>query len=174
MLGYPYGIWSLLLSGTPGARPWNVFDNKTYNTKKVYSHYHRVQLSNRYILNCRLKASYDRWTVDVVQFSGRWYRFEFPCNVSMNWISDLDRKFIQRSWLRGASNAFVKTPRRKSNDGGSHKRVGRLRDEGARGSIVVKALCYKPEGHGFDTRWGDFLNLSNLSGRTRPWGLLSL
>jgi hypothetical protein len=22
---------------------------------------------------------------------------------------------------------------------------------GARGSVVVKALCYKPEGHGFDT-----------------------
>jgi hypothetical protein len=40
----------------------------------------------------------------------------------------------------------------------------------ARGSIVVKALCYKPEGRGFDTRWGEFLNLPNLSGRTRPWG----
>jgi hypothetical protein len=23
---------------------------------------------------------------------------------------------------------------------------------GARGSVVVKALCYKPEGRGFDTR----------------------
>jgi hypothetical protein len=39
---------------------------------------------------------------------------------------------------------------------------------------VVKALCYKPEGRGFDTRWGEFLNLPNPSGRTRPWGLLSL
>jgi hypothetical protein len=28
-----------------------------------------------------------------------------------------------------------------------------------RGSIVVKALCYKPEGRGFDSRWGEFLNL---------------
>jgi hypothetical protein len=26
----------------------------------------------------------------------------------------------------------------------------------ARGSIVVKALCYKPEGHGFETRWGEW------------------
>jgi hypothetical protein len=26
----------------------------------------------------------------------------------------------------------------------------------ARGSVVVKALCYKPEGRGFDSRWGDF------------------
>jgi hypothetical protein len=26
---------------------------------------------------------------------------------------------------------------------------------GARGSIVVKALCYKLEGRGFDTWWGD-------------------
>jgi hypothetical protein len=46
---------------------------------------------------------------------------------------------------------------------------------GACGSIVVKALCYKPEGRGLDTRWGDFfLNLPTPSGRTRPWGLLSL
>jgi hypothetical protein len=44
----------------------------------------------------------------------------------------------------------------------------------AHGSVVVKALCYKPDGRGFDTRWGDFLNLPNPSGRTRPWGLLSL
>jgi hypothetical protein len=45
---------------------------------------------------------------------------------------------------------------------------------GARGSVVVKALCYKLEGRGFDSRWGEFLNLPNPSGRTRPWGLLSL
>jgi hypothetical protein len=45
---------------------------------------------------------------------------------------------------------------------------------GARGSVVVKALCYKPEGRGFETRLGAFLNLPNPSGRTRPWGLLNL
>jgi hypothetical protein len=34
-------------------------------------------------------------------------------------------------------------------------------------------LCYKPESCGFDIRGGDFFfNLPNLSGRTRPWGLL--
>jgi hypothetical protein len=28
-----------------------------------------------------------------------------------------------------------------------------------RGSVVVKALCYKPEDRGFETRWGnDFLS----------------
>jgi hypothetical protein len=32
---------------------------------------------------------------------------------------------------------------------------------GARSSIVVKALCYKPEGRGFDTLRGYFLNLPN-------------
>jgi hypothetical protein len=42
---------------------------------------------------------------------------------------------------------------------------------GAHSSIVVKALCYQPEGRRFDTRWGDFLNLPNPSGRT---SLLSL
>jgi hypothetical protein len=42
------------------------------------------------------------------------------------------------------------------------------------GCVVVKALCYKPEARGFDTRWGEFFNLPNPSGRTRPWGLLSL
>jgi hypothetical protein len=46
--------------------------------------------------------------------------------------------------------------------------------EGARGSVVIKALFYKPKGRGFDTRWGEFLNLLNPSGRIRPWGLLSL
>jgi hypothetical protein len=44
----------------------------------------------------------------------------------------------------------------------------------ARGSVVVKALCYKLEGLWFDARCGDVLNLPNPSGRTRPWGLLSL
>jgi hypothetical protein len=42
----------------------------------------------------------------------------------------------------------------------------------ARGSLVVKALSYKKEGRGFETWWGGILNLPNLSGRTRPWGLL--
>jgi hypothetical protein len=45
--------------------------------------------------------------------------------------------------------------------------------EGARGSLVVKALGYKPEGHGFESQWGEILNLRNPSGRTRPWGLLT-
>jgi hypothetical protein len=44
----------------------------------------------------------------------------------------------------------------------------------ARGSVVVKVLDYKLEGRGFDTWWGEILNLPNLSDRTRPWGLLSL
>jgi hypothetical protein len=30
---------------------------------------------------------------------------------------------------------------------------------GARGSVVVKALCYKPEGRGFDSQWGEYLIL---------------
>jgi hypothetical protein len=32
--------------------------------------------------------------------------------------------------------------------------------QGARGSAVAKALCYIPEGRGFDTRWGDFFNFT--------------
>jgi hypothetical protein len=44
----------------------------------------------------------------------------------------------------------------------------------ARGSLVVKALGYKLEGRGFETRLSEILNLPNLSGRTRPWGLLGL
>jgi hypothetical protein len=45
---------------------------------------------------------------------------------------------------------------------------------GERGSVVVKALLYKLEARGFDTRWDSFFNLPNPSRRTRPWGLLSL
>jgi hypothetical protein len=44
----------------------------------------------------------------------------------------------------------------------------------ARGSLMVKALSFKPEGRGFETRWGEILNLPNPSGRTGPWGLLIL
>jgi hypothetical protein len=33
---------------------------------------------------------------------------------------------------------------------------------GTRGSVVVKALCYKPEGRGFETRWGEWFLLSYL------------
>jgi hypothetical protein len=39
---------------------------------------------------------------------------------------------------------------------------------------VVKELGYKLEGRGFETRWGEILNLRNHSGRNRPWGLLGL
>jgi hypothetical protein len=43
----------------------------------------------------------------------------------------------------------------------------------AHSSIMVEALCYEPEGRGFETRWGEWIyfNLSNPSGRTRPCGL---
>jgi hypothetical protein len=46
----------------------------------------------------------------------------------------------------------------------------------ARGSVVVKTLCYELEGSGFETRWGEyiFFNLPNSSARTVPWGSLSL
>jgi hypothetical protein len=43
----------------------------------------------------------------------------------------------------------------------------------ARGGVVVKALFYKPEGRGFQTRWGEFLNVPNPSGCTRPWDFLT-
>jgi hypothetical protein len=33
---------------------------------------------------------------------------------------------------------------------------------GARGSIVVKALCYKLEGRGFETRWSEWFLSSYL------------
>jgi hypothetical protein len=36
----------------------------------------------------------------------------------------------------------------------------------AQPSVVVKAICYKPEGRGFKSRWGGFLNWPTPSGRT--------
>jgi hypothetical protein len=42
------------------------------------------------------------------------------------------------------------------------------------GRVVAKALSYKPEGRGFETRLGEFLSIPYTSGRTRHWGLLSL
>jgi hypothetical protein len=34
-------------------------------------------------------------------------------------------------------------------------------EHAARGSLVVKALGYKPEGCGLEIRWGEILNLPN-------------
>jgi hypothetical protein len=31
-----------------------------------------------------------------------------------------------------------------------------------RGNAVVRALCYKPEGSGFETRWGEYILLISL------------
>jgi hypothetical protein len=59
----------------------------------------------------------------------------------------------------------------------SQKRIVKNRTArglGARGSLVVKALGYRPEGRGFENRRGEILNLPNPCGRIRPWGLLSL
>jgi hypothetical protein len=42
----------------------------------------------------------------------------------------------------------------------------------ARGSVVLKALCYKLEAGSIPDEV-IFLNLPNPSGHTRPWGLLS-
>jgi hypothetical protein len=46
-----------------------------------------------------------------------------------------------------------------------------LQRGGARGSVVVEALCYKPEGRGIASRWGGFFsNLPNPTGRTMALG----
>jgi hypothetical protein len=43
-----------------------------------------------------------------------------------------------------------------------HKHIRRMymyvhiNKSGVRGSVVVEALCYKLEGHGFETRWGEW------------------
>jgi hypothetical protein len=40
---------------------------------------------------------------------------------------------------------------------------------GAHGSVVVKALCCRPEGYGFKSWWGEFfLNWPNRSSHTGP------
>jgi hypothetical protein len=31
-----------------------------------------------------------------------------------------------------------------------------MKSKGARGNVVVKALCYKPEGRGIASRWSEF------------------
>jgi hypothetical protein len=42
---------------------------------------------------------------------------------------------------------------------------------GARGNIVVKVLCYKPEGRGFETLWGEWISALYviLTAALGPW-----
>jgi hypothetical protein len=50
----------------------------------------------------------------------------------------------------------------------------RWESRGARDSVVVEALCYKPEGRGIASRLGGFFffcNLPNPSGRTMALGV---
>jgi hypothetical protein len=96
-------------------------------------------------------------------------RYETPLPESVNELyqpSDrrLSAKLVPSFTDRGCHVVSVAGP---------YGRILRFLDR-SRGSVVVKALCNKQEESGFDTRWSEFLNLPNSSGRTTPWGLLSL
>jgi hypothetical protein len=62
------------------------------------------------------------------------------------WIHGYDSETKQQSWQSPQSPGA-----RKDTAGLEFNKIKKGRGE-ARGSLVVKALCYKPEGRGFDTR----------------------
>jgi hypothetical protein len=118
-------------------------------------------------LNQRILVMLQPFQLHFASEDIRWHSIVFPCIVKSYPSDDGIREYNQNATnvLIFDTNVPQKTP---INYDGSYINIG------ARGSIVVKALCYKPECRGFDTRWGEFLNLPNPSGRTRPWGLLNL
>jgi hypothetical protein len=108
-----------------------------------------------------------RWTVSFTP------RSIYPLGSSPRHLLD-KRLGGPQSWSGhcGGKKSIFPLPEIEPHPSGLFPLLYRLRE--ARGSVVVKALYYKPKGREFDTGWGDFLNLPNPSGLTTPWGLLSL
>jgi hypothetical protein len=83
-------------------------------------------------------------------------------DISGHWISFQFTYSFQPHWAPGVYSA--------SNRNEYQKLKKKYFKGVARGCVVVKVLCYKPEDRGFETRWGEFLNLPNPSSRTGPLG----
>jgi hypothetical protein len=73
-------------------------------------------------------------------------------------------------YIRSECSSFVFVGSVKISRGSTLLCTGHNKFPNIRASVVVKALCYKPEGRGFEPRWSEYLNLTNLSGSTRHWG----
>jgi hypothetical protein len=66
-----------------------------------------------------------------------------------------------KEWTETSKNSHTMLPSLKEPAPVNRKTTNRFvvvynLNVGARGRVVVKALCYKVEGRGFDTRWGNF------------------
>jgi hypothetical protein len=148
-----------------------------YDTLLLYNkHYVHMQLYN-YILILKLAISQNCILniQDATERCGQsWHKVHVPKQEKISIPA-----FVSYSWKNTFFNKCSKCPPWDTFEPHHPLKDGRVVPDslwraGGTFSVVAKTLCYKPEGHGFSTRWGDFLNLPNPSSHTRPWGLLSL
>jgi hypothetical protein len=79
---------------------------------------------------------------------------------NMSKSSSRARYWDSIGWLREVTSRqplLVQVPLTRDTDTSHGQYNNTLYDAGARGGVVVKLLCYKPEGRGFETRWGKLI-----------------
>jgi hypothetical protein len=118
---------------------------------------------------CLSKTCHKVWTVwsrYIVMMNLSPTRFPFLKLFMLHYIAEASHhKWIQMSvnfilvkHTHGAQSFHIQGSQKPQTSSSLSKPMSAVMEWlGVRGSAVVKALCYKPEGRGFNSRWGHWI-----------------